>query len=1089
DGIAHLIDDPAPPGGTTATVVIEPSDEAGVPVPLKAGNDYRATVTVVDEDGAPVAKTPVTFAVSSGSDCILNSALQKSYTVSTSDAGQAVVTVGTYPRRATTCPLTVTVPAADRVVGSGKVLVFTAPGTLDLAKSWFTVGERTAYADGSAIVPLTVQLIDEDGDRWIGSGTYNPNLQVTTPDCPEAWAAQPVHSAEHGEYGSYVRSTEVGECAVRVYVDADYQYGLLTPQGNGVAKFVAGPVAIGADLTRVAAPEPVSVDDAAGSVLVAHVTDARGRPMSGVDVLFSLPSGLSAGSTSGLATVPVTSDADGVASLTVSAAVAGTYPVAVSVGGVTVYGSSASVEFTEAPEPGLVTATVTVTPSDEAGNPLPVSTEGNSNQYQVRVDVLDSDGAPVNGARVDFALTPTDCVGRLEHGTGDLKTSWRTTGDYGRAGFVTESIGSGSAGSCALTVSVAAADQVVGSPVTLTWFDPAGPSAADSTWALSPSSGEVWVSQEVQLAVTARDGTSAHAPVSGALVEVTLPEGLWFSRGVGDPSVPVYSGTSGSDGLVLAWVKSLAPGAYPVEVRVDGVLLDPAPVLTFKEVFLDPAASTFNVTSAPVVADGVASGAVHVELRADQLSYWPLEFDPTRLSAFGGEGSGLVVSGFVDDGRGLGLLSATFTGTEVGDWPVTVLLDGEPLSPNVSGWEVAHMVLGDPAFGPGLTRLVPPDGTAVADGSSALAVSAVVVDSLGRALAGEEVRFVLPDGLSSGGSAGGGAHPAATGPDGVASLEVTAEEPGVYQVTAVVRRSGSDTPIVNGSPLLVEFTEVPAAPTFTVSFDSLGGPDVAPVVVERGQPVAELPSVSRDGFRFEGWFDQAGGGVEAVAPFTPSADVTLFAHWAALPAFGQGLTRLVAPQDVGIAGESGVTVRAVVVDRDGSPLAGETVSFYVPEGLSAGAVAGPAVVQATTGEDGVAELVVAAGAAGSYGVTADVLVGGVLAPVVNGSPAAVVFVAPPDAGVTLTAVARCAAGKNQLAVTAFNGSAEALDVEFVSDWGSKQFANVQPGKNAFHAFTVRSTDVAAGQVQVTIRTTAPTPVTVTREVDYPDNHC
>ena len=75
----------------------------------------------------------------------------------------------------------------------------------------------------------------------------------------------------------------------------------------------------------------------------------------------------------------------------------------------------------------------------------------------------------------------------------------------------------------------------------------------------------------------------------------------------------------------------------------------------------------------------------------------------------------------------------------------------------------------------------------------------------------------------------------------------------------------------------------------TVSFDTNGG-GTAPedVQVESGEAVGALPVPTRTDYTFLGWFTASDGGVAVTAETLITADVTLYAHWQCIFAFGEG---------------------------------------------------------------------------------------------------------------------------------------------------------------------------------------------------------
>lgn len=65
----------------------------------------------------------------------------------------------------------------------------------------------------------------------------------------------------------------------------------------------------------------------------------------------------------------------------------------------------------------------------------------------------------------------------------------------------------------------------------------------------------------------------------------------------------------------------------------------------------------------------------------------------------------------------------------------------------------------------------------------------------------------------------------------------------------------------------------------TVNFEANGGSDVKSMTRSEGAPLGALPSSSRTGYTFAGWFTAAQGGTE-VSPLMPvTDDATFFAHW------------------------------------------------------------------------------------------------------------------------------------------------------------------------------------------------------------------
>lgn len=80
------------------------------------------------------------------------------------------------------------------------------------------------------------------------------------------------------------------------------------------------------------------------------------------------------------------------------------------------------------------------------------------------------------------------------------------------------------------------------------------------------------------------------------------------------------------------------------------------------------------------------------------------------------------------------------------------------------------------------------------------------------------------------------------------------------------------------SPMVLKVSGGTVAETWTVSFDANGGNEVAPVSVEKGKSVT-LPKATRSGYTFTGWYSDASLKNKVSSPYTPTADVTLYAGW------------------------------------------------------------------------------------------------------------------------------------------------------------------------------------------------------------------
>ena len=65
----------------------------------------------------------------------------------------------------------------------------------------------------------------------------------------------------------------------------------------------------------------------------------------------------------------------------------------------------------------------------------------------------------------------------------------------------------------------------------------------------------------------------------------------------------------------------------------------------------------------------------------------------------------------------------------------------------------------------------------------------------------------------------------------------------------------------------------------TVTFNVGGGSPVDPIVIRVGQPIGDLPTPTRQGYDFLGWFTEPEGGTEITPETIVTDDMAIFAHW------------------------------------------------------------------------------------------------------------------------------------------------------------------------------------------------------------------
>lgn len=96
----------------------------------------------------------------------------------------------------------------------------------------------------------------------------------------------------------------------------------------------------------------------------------------------------------------------------------------------------------------------------------------------------------------------------------------------------------------------------------------------------------------------------------------------------------------------------------------------------------------------------------------------------------------------------------------------------------------------------------------------------------------------------------------------------------------------------------------------------------------------------------------------------------------------------------------------------------------------------------------------------------------------------------PQLPVTVTAQARCVAGKAHVAVRARNDHDAPVEITLQTPYGERSFTDVAPGANAYQSFNTRAVSVAAGSATVRITGTVDgTAVTTIRTAEHPGIDC
>ncbi|GAA1825473.1 alpha-L-fucosidase [Agromyces salentinus] len=96
----------------------------------------------------------------------------------------------------------------------------------------------------------------------------------------------------------------------------------------------------------------------------------------------------------------------------------------------------------------------------------------------------------------------------------------------------------------------------------------------------------------------------------------------------------------------------------------------------------------------------------------------------------------------------------------------------------------------------------------------------------------------------------------------------------------------------------------------------------------------------------------------------------------------------------------------------------------------------------------------------------------------------------PSLEVVASVSSKCVAGAAVLSVRAVNGETDPVAVTLATGFGERSFSAVQPGKNAFHAFSTRLAELPAGEVSITAKAEVDgEPVTSAQTVPYEARSC
>ncbi len=511
--------------GTAANV------EVGAdPTTLTADGSSTSAISarVTDANGNPVAGETVNFATTLG-------AIDPT-TATTNANGVATATL-----TAASSPGTANVTAvAGAANGSTNVdFVVGSAANVDV-----TANPTTLTADGSSTSAITARVTDANGNPIAGESV---TFQTTGGTIAPAAATTDANGEANA---TLTASTSIETATVTASADAT---------SNSVdVDFVAGAAA---NVVVSATPTTLPADGSSTSIISAQVTDANGNPVIGQSVNFATTLG-------GMAPATATTDANGIATATLTAASAsGTATVSADTGAAS---GSTTIAFV-AGGPANVTV---------SAEPTTLIADGSSTST-ITAQVTDATGNPVASETVSFATTTGNIDATAVTDANGMATATLTAGTTTGTATVSATAGPASDSvDVALVAGTAANLTVTADPVTL-------PADGTSTSAIMAS-------------VTDANGN----PIAGATVTLTTDLGTLSA-----PSITTDANGNATATLTSSAITGTATvvgnlGTLTDSVQVTFVSID-QPVEINDAVTLGAVSTGFSGTPEPNAPAGV----------------------------------------------------------------------------------------------------------------------------------------------------------------------------------------------------------------------------------------------------------------------------------------------------------------------------------------------------------------------------------------------------------------------------------------------------------------------------------------------------
>ncbi|MCW2286981.1 putative RNA methylase [Leucobacter luti] len=634
-----------------STFVLDPAS-----VPADGASQISAVVTLRGASGAPVSGESVKIAAVDASAPLTASGAVQDNGDGTYSVTFTSSVAGIYPLQAS-----VSIGGTDVAVGSKLDATFTV-GAVDAGASSWEIspsGSQTVGSDFTAKATLR-----DAHDNLVPGGTVEfivpAGVNGATAPTPVTVTANP-----EGVATLVLNSTVAGTYSVAAHSGGDPIGGTATRQIH----YTAGDpsLADGASQFAVSTGDRIA-DNSDEHDAIATLVDEYGNPVAGIDVTFELPAGVNYRSaTSGTwasgttGSIVVTTDAAGVAAVSVATATAGSYEVAAAIDAGALPGSPAEVTFV-AGAADASASSWTVTPSSAPADVDP--------QFTATIQVNDAHGNPVAAGTEVLLGLPANIAGA-------------TSGVTDVDGVVTIPLQSTVKGIYNITATVA------GSPV--------GGTSASGTAEIEVTAGAPSASHSTLTATTGvqeADGVATHTATAAirdqwdnlveAGTEVTFSLPAKVNGNTDNTQVTV---ATAADGRALIDLTTTTTGDYEIAAALGTAAITDSPVtVQFGNGAASAEHSSWTITPGSAQAAGetfVATAIVrdaHDNVVADEVVTFAF---PAAVN-----GGALVATGTTDPN---GEVSFDLRATLVGSYEISARVGGNQIGGPDGALEIEYI--------------------------------------------------------------------------------------------------------------------------------------------------------------------------------------------------------------------------------------------------------------------------------------------------------------------------------------------------------------------------------------------------------------